>query len=50
MTSCVAIMSSVTELGPSWMLDLDLAFAGRPKGWSKLSSEGPDLTLDMAGL
>jgi len=46
----VAARLSVAKLGPSWKLDLDLAFNARPKGWSKLSSEAPDLILDKAGL
>jgi hypothetical protein len=46
----VAVSLSVAELAPSWILDLDLAFEARPKGWSKLLSEAPDLTLDAAGL
>jgi len=46
----VAVASSVAELAPSWILGLDLAFEALPKGSSKLSSEAPDLTLDVAGL
>jgi hypothetical protein len=46
----VATRSYVAELGPFWKLDLDLAFTAPPKGLSKLSSEAPGLTLDMAGL
>ena len=46
----MAVASSVAELAPSWILGLDLAFAALPRGSSKLSSEAPDLTLDVVGL